>query len=254
VSPDGSTVYVTGSTNDPTAGNQYYDTVAYDAATGAKRWVRRFNGRGSDADFATSVGVSPDGSTVFVTGHSSGSGVRAYTTVAYDAASGSQLWATRYEGAGFAYVDPDLAVSSDGSAVFLSGIGGSTPTWKTRDYATVAYDASTGVQLWERRYDGGDGPDFPSALGVSPDGSAVYVTGRSDGRWNPDYATVAYDAVTGATLWVRRFDGAVDRYGDDYGRALAVSPDGSAVFVTGDSIGSGSRFDFDFVTLAYSAA
>ena len=47
--------------------------MAYDAATGAKVWVSRYDGPAHGDDFATALGVSPDGSTVFVTGYSGGS-------------------------------------------------------------------------------------------------------------------------------------------------------------------------------------
>ena len=60
------------------------------------------------------------------------------------------------------------------------------------DYATAAYSASTGAQLWVRRYTR-SGDDTPDALGVSPDGSKVLVGGFSQGPTSGyDYATLAY--------------------------------------------------------------
>jgi hypothetical protein len=76
--------------------------------------------------------------------------------------------------------------------VFVTGYSvGSTGD---EDYATLAYDASTGVKLWLRRYNGpGDGVDEARALDVIPDGSAVVVTGSSTGSTGlSDYATLAY--------------------------------------------------------------
>jgi hypothetical protein len=61
------------------------------------------------------------------------------------------------------------------------------------DYATIAYRALTGRKGWERRYDGpGGGDDDAHSLRVSPDGTAVFVTGSSLGVSYPDYATLAY--------------------------------------------------------------
>jgi hypothetical protein len=85
--------------------------------------------------------------------------------------------------------------------VFVTGY--STGAGSGNDYATVAYDDSTGAQLWVSRYDGtatatgsGGGGDIAYALGVSPDGSKVFVTGPSTGSGSGyDYATVAYSVT-----------------------------------------------------------
>jgi hypothetical protein len=250
VSPDGSAVYVTGSSVGSTTG-QDYATIAYDAATGAVLWRARYNGPGNDADLANALGVSPDGSAVFVTGASGGVGSTGYdyATIAYDAATGVRLWVARYDGGGSAGAGDlsyALGVSPDGSAVFVTGVvtevGGATYF----DYQTIAYDAVTGAPLWGARY-GLSGDDVAYALAVSPDGSAVLVTGYSQGHTGQDYATIAYDAVTGARLWGSRFT----RHDDDVAFALAVSPDSSTVFVTGRT---GEYGDADYATVAYEVA
>ena len=107
------------------------------------------------------------------------------------------LWVTRYDH--HQEVAASIAVSSDGSIVFVTGW--STGKGSGKDYATVAYDAPTGATLWVKRYDGpGNGDDVATSVAVSPDGSKVFVTGVSDGGpTNSDYATIAYDAPTGTT-------------------------------------------------------
>src|SRR5439155_17480277 len=115
----------------------------------------------------------------------------------------TQLWVARYNGPANGGDDAyAVAVSPDGSRVFVTGASESSTHL---DYATVAYNASTGHKLWVARYNGpARGQDVAFALAVSPDGSKVFATGESDsGRVTGfDYATVAYDASTGAKLWV----------------------------------------------------
>jgi hypothetical protein len=45
-------------------------TVGYDAATGGQAWASRYGGLKKDPDQATGAAMSPDGSTVYVTGPS----------------------------------------------------------------------------------------------------------------------------------------------------------------------------------------
>ena len=113
----------------------------------------------------------------------------------------------------------------------------------------MAYSAVTGARLWAARYNGpGNGNDAASAVAVSPGGSRVFVTGASQGaRSGPDYATVAYSAVTGARRWAARYNGPGN--GNDAASAVAVSPGGGRVFVTGAS--QGARSGPDYATVAY---
>ncbi|MHB1432531.1 MAG: beta-propeller fold lactonase family protein [Streptosporangiaceae bacterium] len=109
--------------------------------------------------------------------------------------------------------------------------------------------AGPGSQLWVSSYSGPfNGFNVATAIAASPDGKVVFVTGRSEGANNTsDYGTVAYDSGTGAQLWASRFS----RLGGGIPRALAVSPGGGTVYVTGQAAGSRS---LDYVTVAYDAA
>jgi DNA-binding beta-propeller fold protein YncE len=181
VSPDSATVFVTDASSQGSHG-AHYVTTAYHAATGVQMWVARY-----DLGKLTGVTVSPDGSHVFVTG----SGSRGFETIAYNTATGARLWAAPGLGNGTAVA---IAASPDGSAVFVTGailLSGSAS-----EYATIAYSATTGAQLWAARYHGPAGASSsPAALGVSPDGSSVFVTGTSTlPSGHTEFATVAYGA------------------------------------------------------------
>jgi len=227
-SPDGQLVFVSGVVT-RTPGGSDFGTVAYDAATGTQRWVSRYNDGKHRLDFATAMAVNPDGSRLYVAGYGRG----AYRVIAYDPASGAELWVSARRS--ISGTPSSLAVSPDGTTVVAAGI------------ETVAYDAVSGAVLWRRRphsrYVSG-----AAAVAISPDSSKVFVTG--DKRFGASrYLTVSYDARTGVRNWSRLY-GTVEN-GGSVGLALAVSPDGSLVFVTGGSSGAGSNDDY--ATIAYDA-
>jgi outer membrane protein assembly factor BamB len=259
VSLDGTKVFVTGRSFGVLGEGRDYATVAYDTSTGEELWVSRYDGpaHGEEKsnDEAYALVVSRDGTKVFVTGVSGGNGSASdYGTVAYNPATGQQLWLHRYNGpANVEDFAQAVAVSPDGSKVFVTGYSYGVGTFS--DYATLAIDASTGQELWIHRYDDPtNGFDFAYALAVSPDGSRVFVTGSSDGVdfTISDYVTQAYDAADGGELWLRRYNGPGNS--SDSASAVAASPDGTMVFVTGLSSGLGFEFPFDCATVAYDAA
>jgi hypothetical protein len=255
VSPDGSTVYVTGysgTTGRPTPHNDYV-TIAYNAATGAQRWLSRYNGPANQNDQARWIAVSPDGHSVYVTGRSYGTtSFYDYATVAYNAATGSQRWVSRYNGpANMNDFANEVVVASDGSTVYVTG--GSAGKAPQIDFATVAYNAATGAMRWVSRYNGpGHRQDSGRSLAVTPDGRTLIVTGSSWGVSSAtDYATIAYNAATGAPLWTKRYSG-TSSYANDDPAAVAVSPNGSTAFITGQSWGGATGADF--ATIAYNIA
>lgn len=241
VSPDGSTVFVTGVVGSP-AGIGYIVTVAYDAATGALRWTARST---SPVDsLIQRVAVSPDGQLVFVTGAvKDAAGNPVIMTAAYNAATGARVWSREYPGTG-----AEVAVSPDGATVYTTG--SVTGASGHPSFVTLAYDAVTGTRRWVRLYGGTTVDSVPNAVAVSPDGQRVFVTGYSS---TSDFATVAYDAA-GNRLWVSLHHVTISSGFRGYGgEAIGVSPDGREVFVTGYSTGSNPN-DFFFVTVGYAAA
>jgi DNA-binding beta-propeller fold protein YncE len=248
ISPDGTNVYVTGSSSDAASGFDYA-TIAYDASTGAKIWVKRYDGPYISADQAYALAISPDGTKVYVTGESLGSGADTdYATLAYEASTGATVWTRRYDGPGNSGDRGNaVAVSHDGTRLYVTGSSiGST---SAEDYATIAYDASTGGKIWVKRYDGpGNSSDHGNAVAVNADGTKVYVTGYSTGPTSgKDYTTIAYDASNGAKIWVKRYNGPGN--GDDQAYSIAVDGGGAMVYVTGGSLGSTT--EEDYATIAY---
>jgi outer membrane protein assembly factor BamB len=242
VSPDGSKLFVTGFTTPPGAccADQFV-TVAYDAATGTRLWVARTFSIANVGSLATAVAISPDGSTVFAAGSAGENPV----LVAYNATTGAQEWVSRYRvPLGAPGTEEGVAVSPDGSVAFLTGSFREPPAGPK--FATVAYNAATGAQLWAQTAKGSTGS---RDVAVSPDGSAVFVSGTvpkvSGGS---AVTTTAYAIATGTPLWTRRYHGPGP---DSAPNAVAISPDGSRLFVAGQSSGPAGP---DFATVAYATA
>jgi DNA-binding beta-propeller fold protein YncE len=251
VSPDGSRVFVTGTT-ERIATRSDAVTVAYRASTGRELWANRYRAPDDSSDGAQSLAVSPDGEAVYVSVLSAGvGGERSHALLAYDAATGAPRWTRRDAGSlRFTEGTPlGIAASPDGSVIFVSG----TAEGRDRgtDFGTVAYDAGSGARVWARRYVGPPRAyDYANAFAVSPDGSTVFVTGQtSSGPSTGAYGTVAYRTDTGATVWSRRYDGTADKYAS--ANAIAVTSDGTRVYVTGESMGRGTAGDY--ATVAYRA-
>src|SRR5262245_31708289 len=125
------------------------------AAPGAQLWVSHYDGQAGSYPTPAAIAASPDGRAVFVTGTSGGRHKvhLGFVTVGYNPATGRQLWVRRYIGPGKSGDgSAGIAVSPDGRIVFVTG----TSTLRKTGYAfaTIAYSASTGRQLWLRRHDG----------------------------------------------------------------------------------------------------
>ncbi len=240
VSPDGARVFIAGASFGAGTGEDYA-TIAYDAATGARLWVRRFDDTAHGFDVAHDVAVSPGGKLVYVTGGSQGH-LFDYFTIAYDAATGAKRWAKRFNGPANEE-DTAYALGVAGGRVYVTG--DSEDSNSQPHVTTVAYGATTGSILWTKTYITGTGFD----LVVSADGTRIYVTGARPSATVEDYVTIAYRS-DGSKAWIKAYAG--PGKGQDQANAVAVSADGSRVYVTGQSPGTGSGDDY--ATIAYRAS
>jgi hypothetical protein len=234
-------VYVTGQkvTGD---GHRDFRTAAYEGSTGATRWsavTRPGSGLG--------LALSPDGSTLVVRGNYAGNLIG---TVTYNALTGVQGWWRAWDGPdNIQALSRDVVFTPDGKHILSAGIVATSDGGY--DYALLRYGAADGVFYWARRYRGvpGYSEDFLTSIAMAPDGATVFVTGYgSKGTDTADYATVAYDPDSGVQKWVKRFNAG----GTDQAESIAVDPTGAEVYVSGQSEGTVSGFDF--VTLTYDAS
>lgn len=248
VSPDGRRVYVGWDVSQQNSSATNYAVTAYDASTGAQLWQATYDGPSDTADALNAMELSPDGSTIYVTGGSetAGWGTSDLTTVAYDAATGAQRWVARFAGptpSGQAYGDVAnaLAVSPDGSKVMVTGQVQASPCTSygcPTEWMALGYDSITGQLLWSHAFGQGDSPgNLPYAVRISRDGTRAYVTGRLDvaghcprSGW-ANWGTVAYDTASGTQLWSQVWSGPAQG-GLNFPAAMAVD-DHDRVLITG---------------------
>lgn len=252
VSPDGNTVVATGGAFDgfPVgATDSNIVTVGYDAATGAERWSAVWDGNPVGVDNSVVVAYSADGRSVYVGGITNlAPGEIDYVTIAYDATNGTQQWVSIYNGLGPGRTNSlnDLVVSPDGKRVYVTGESDGAQQYEI-DFATVAYDTSTGQQLWVSRSQ----PTFVDrACCLAADQDHVYVTGDSTNPNGSDYGalTVALRVNDGSTAWQQRLGAS----GYNGGRAITAGH--GRVVVTAQSPSNRPDQDVIVSTAAYDAS
>jgi hypothetical protein len=154
VGPDGKRLFVTGMSKGTGIGADYA-TIAYRAKTGAKVWSTRFDGPAGLDDRATTIGIHPSGTLVFVSGVSEGSVTGSdAATIAYRTDTGAKVWTRRIAGG----VITDLVVTPSGAQVLIASS------------STVAYEADTGVEAWTA-----SSSSLAEAIAGSPDETMTFV-------------------------------------------------------------------------------
>jgi hypothetical protein len=223
--------------------------LAY-GASGDQLWVSRYSGSEHAPDIVSKLVMSPDGSRVFVTGqaYENDIGIGA-VTIAYDSATGHELWRSLFHISCCGYNIPeDMVISPDGSRLYIAE--SSYPTTYNGNLEMLVYDTRTGFLVWKRQIGDGFNQFFGTAIGITPDGRTVFITGGAVPHGgSEDIITIAYDTSTGDRRWTRILAGAGD--GDDFVRDLAVSGDGASVFVCGQTeVSSGT---YDWLVASYDA-
>ena len=173
-----------------------------------------------------------------------------WAVLAHDATEGMLLWSARWGEFGEYSFPTSLAVSPDGSLVYVSG--STRPSFTAGDsrLVTLAFDAATGDEVWQASYDGSPGTDNARDIAVTNDGSSLLVAAISGGGGDLDYVALNYDARTGEERWATRWTG-LGSNGSDSPFALAVDRRSTTMYLTGHSAGAG-EFNVDFGTVAVS--
>jgi uncharacterized delta-60 repeat protein len=217
--------------------NNDYATVCYDA-DGTLLWEARYNGPGNAYDRPLAVAADGAGG-AYVTGYAWGGKLLGNdaVTIHYDG-QGQAAWLGSYDESTDRH-DEMRAIAVDGAGNVYA-TGDVTLADIDFDIATIKYNRS-GRRVWAARYgDAGKIWDVGHAVALDRAGN-VYVTGvtyRTVGE--SDYITIKYNAA-GKRLWLKTYQGPGKT--ENAARAIAVDAAGN-VYVTGESVGNGTGFDF----------
>jgi hypothetical protein len=207
----------------------------------------------AQADFAggTDLGrdVTVTGRTMIMAGNASETGGGVNTVVrAHDMRSGDVLWTDQIPAQ--SGVLTNVFVTSAGDMAFAASYATSPSCSFCTDIFVRAYDATTGLTLWQDFFDKGR-DDLPQ--GIAASSRVVVVVGYGGNSVTPpitalDFIVRAYDPATGATLWEDLVDNGP--FIDD--AAWAVAIDGNRVVVAGTTaIGS---FSSELILRTYDVA
>jgi 6-phosphogluconolactonase (cycloisomerase 2 family) len=234
VSPDGLRVFVTqGAVGDGIV------AFARDPATGSLRQAEtRQDGNAPEdlLNFATGLGVSPDGRNLYVAAYND----HALTSYAWPDAL-REVQTLRDGADGVEGLDSAIAAtfSPDLRHLYVAG-------FEDDSIAVFARDRTNGTLAFvefERNGVGGvSGLDGPQGIALSSDGRHLYASAGISGA----VAVFARNATTGALSFVQsRRDGIAGVDGIGGATAVLVSPDGAHVYVGGYNDGAIARFARD---------
>lgn len=202
------------------------------------QWAARFDGGmlASNDDKSNDMYVDASGN-VYITGMADDSGNGTdYTTIKYNT-NGVIQWIATYNGPG--NHDQAFAIFVDASGnVYVTGE--SRQGTANRDIATVKYN-SNGIQQWAARFNGPfNNEDVGEAITVDAQGN-VYVAGHTAATGGSDYIIIKYNSA-GSEQWSKRYNGTASN--SDIPHDIALSPSQNALYVTGESPGTGTNFDY----------
>lgn len=194
-------VYVTGSSAGSGTGNDYV-TIKYNSS-GTFQWAARYNGSGNSDDAAAALIIDQSGN-AYVTGQASGSGSSIdIVTVKYNG-SGSQQWASVYNGASNDSDDAFSIVLDISGNVYVGGKSKSALTGF--DLVVVKYDPA-GIRQWTDLYNGSlNGNDEVRSLFADADNNIIAAGTADHFSTGSDYITIKY-APDGSRLWQRSYNG-----------------------------------------------
>lgn len=125
-------------------------------------------------------------------------------------------------------------------------VTGSTDSSNTRNFFTFKYNSSGALQ-WTKMFRGALAyQSTAKSIKIGASGN-IYITGEYQSS-TTDYMTIKYNALTGDTIWTRKFNGTAN--GTDYGRLLTLDASEN-VYVSGITNFTGNG---DMATVKYNSS
>lgn len=199
-------------------------------------------------DRLTGVRLSPNGKHLYAYGFSNYDATATdLAVVAFDTSSGDVEWVYHYDG-GSAEAAYGLAVSADGSTIYVGGMG-KLSTGRD-ELLAIALGASDGKPIWTTTYADPGNAVVTLGPGLSADGKRLYLGGTiwDDGTVPSKAIGLALEASTGEIDWISRWtppDGELPNI-----LALASAPD-DTFYMTGYTRPASTFLVRSYLTVAF---
>jgi len=231
-------IYI-GAISDFSGSKEDYLTVKLDAG-GSVKWYRTFNGLLNYDDQLSKIEVANSGS-VYVTGRAQNKlDLRDYVTLKYSK-TGDLIWINTFKWDSASNDFGRLIALDSNENIYVIGNSIKQAQLTTRNSHVLKYDSS-GAILWVKELS--ENNSNLQATSCIYKNNSLYFTGGIFGESFGNFKTVKL-SNSGELEWSIEYDGGNNDWAEDM-----VLDDQNNVYVTGISIGSGSREDY--LTIKYS--
>lgn len=252
---DGSSIYIAGEeSSDIHGGGKDIVVIRQDDYDGHIIWKNQYGG--DDDDIAW--GIISDGDYLYVVGEEASDsygGGKDIMVMKLNKSDGSVVligtsaWKNQYGGSND---DVAYSVTQDTDNLYVTGSESSDDDGGSNDIVVLKISKATGVVAWKNQY-GGAGDDAGKSITMSPDGSALYVTGyesSSVGGDGKDIFVMKLVPDTGVVQWKNHYGGA----GVEIGHGIVISPDGASLYIAGEEFSDPSGGGSDIAVMNLDAS
>jgi uncharacterized delta-60 repeat protein len=237
-------VYVTGRSSN--GGDDDYLTIKYAAANGATAWAqpKLFDSNGDDQ----ARDITGNATNIVVTGTRFNGVQTDIQTIAYNPATGAQLWSTTYaNAAGKDDIANQVTLSAANEAIVTGVVNLSASAISQNDVLILKYNSS-GAQQFAAVLGGTATLDDNAAASLTDGQGNIYTAATLvNNTTMKDAVLLAHDAA-GALQYNKAYNGK----GEFTDKAIAICPSGGFVYTTGYTYAYNE--DRNFCTIKYDAA